>query len=173
MASLVTHWCVTSDIEHVTSDMKGFISVARLCIRQRLLDIAQPYLVPPGGTLKLGLLASRMSCAMLFCTCKHAAPALERCMAPNCTEVLCSHTAPASTAAAVPQYNISAREIFQSVLPTVKPASAPLECATYDPTARTRVWAYGTDAGGTSTHNWPSYTIEATVGMHYALLRGV
>jgi hypothetical protein len=49
------------------------------------------------------------------------------------------------------------------VLPTVKPATAPAECATYDPTAKTRVWAYGTDAGGTSTHNWPAYTIEGTV----------
>jgi hypothetical protein len=85
------------------------------------------------------------------------------------------HAAAAAAAAAAftaLQYNISAREIFQSVLPTVKPATAPPECATYDPTARTRVWAYGTDAGGTSTHNWPSYTIEATVGALFSLSEG-
>lgn len=62
------------------------------------------------------------------------------------------------------QYEISAREIMQTVLPTSKPVDAPPECASYIPTPQTKVWAYGTvDVSGSTTHNWPSFTIEATV----------
>ncbi|WIA31354.1 hypothetical protein OEZ86_002255 [Tetradesmus obliquus] len=78
----------------------------------------------------------------------------------------------AATNGAYDQYNISAREILQAVLPPVLPANAPPECAGYDLTAKTRVWAYGTDAGGSSTHNWPSYTIEATRGKPVQVLLG-
>ncbi|WIA31275.1 hypothetical protein OEZ86_002177 [Tetradesmus obliquus] len=61
------------------------------------------------------------------------------------------------------EYEISAREIMQTVLPTSKPVDAPPECASYIPTPQTKVWAYGTvDVSGSTTHNWPSFTIEAT-----------
>jgi hypothetical protein len=52
---------------------------------------------------------------------------------------------------------------MQSVLPGVKPANAPPECAEYDPSKKTRVFAYGSDIDGQATHNWPAFTIEATV----------
>jgi hypothetical protein len=66
-------------------------------------------------------------------------------------------------AAADSQYIISVRAIMQSVMPSTKPASAPPECASYDPTKQTRVWGYGADVNGETTHNWPAFTIEATV----------
>jgi hypothetical protein len=69
------------------------------------------------------------------------------------------------SAANLLQYIISVREIMQSVLPATKPDNAPAECADYDPTKKTRVWAYGSDIDGTSTHNWPAFTIEATVSV--------
>ncbi|WIA36699.1 hypothetical protein OEZ86_007976 [Tetradesmus obliquus] len=66
---------------------------------------------------------------------------------------------------AADQYNISVREIFQSVLPTVLAADAPAECRDgYDPFRPTRLFAYGTEIHGQSTHNWPAFTIEATRG---------
>jgi hypothetical protein len=69
------------------------------------------------------------------------------------------------SAANVLQYIISVREIMQSVLPPTKPANAPAECAEYDPSKKTRVWAYGSDIDGTAAHNWPAFTIKATVSV--------
>ncbi|WIA11278.1 hypothetical protein OEZ85_011402 [Tetradesmus obliquus] len=47
-------------------------------------------------------------------------------------------TGAVATNGAYDQYNISAREILQAVLPPVLPANAPPECAGYDPTGKTR-----------------------------------
>jgi hypothetical protein len=55
------------------------------------------------------------------------------------------------------------RQIYQSVMPTIKAPDAPPECNDYDPLRPTKVWGYGADINGQTTHNWPAFTIEATV----------
>jgi hypothetical protein len=62
---------------------------------------------------------------------------------------------------------ISARQIEQAVLPSTKATDAlSLDCDTYNPAPKTKLFAYGTtDKNGVSTHNWPSYTIEAIVSV--------
>ncbi|WIA16509.1 hypothetical protein OEZ85_013187 [Tetradesmus obliquus] len=62
------------------------------------------------------------------------------------------------------EYIISVRQILQAVLPITKSANAPPDCAEYDPSKQTRVFAYGADIDGKATHNWPAYTIKATRG---------
>jgi bilirubin oxidase len=89
------------------------------------------------------------------------------CVAKYQSTLLLPPIMPRLTGAADPnpdsdEYIISVREIMQSVLPGVKPANAPPECADYDPTKKTRVFAYGSDIDGQATHNWPAFTIEAT-----------